>query len=189
KDSVFQVGNTIKKIPPRVVIRVYDADFFSADDFLGECILNLTSLKCGSKTPDSCKANILDAKHEGINLFTKKRIAGWWPMIAPQKQGEIRGEDLLGGKLEAEFSLITAEEAEQNPVGKAREAPQPLDEPNRPKNSFLWFLSPWKTLRYILWRSYKWTIVLSIFIFLILICLLIGLWTLPGEIMKQMTSK
>jgi hypothetical protein len=35
KDSVFQVGSTIKKIPPRIVIRVYDADFLSGDDFLG----------------------------------------------------------------------------------------------------------------------------------------------------------
>ncbi len=33
------------------------------------------------------------------------------------------------GKVEAEFSLVTAEEAEQNPVGKAREPPQPLEEP------------------------------------------------------------
>lgn len=35
KDSVFQVGSTLKKIPPRIIIRVYDADLLSADDFLG----------------------------------------------------------------------------------------------------------------------------------------------------------
>lgn len=35
KDSVFQIGNTVKKFPPRVIIRVYDADLFAADDFLG----------------------------------------------------------------------------------------------------------------------------------------------------------
>ena len=35
KDSIFQIGNTVKKIPPRIVIRVYDADLLSADDFLG----------------------------------------------------------------------------------------------------------------------------------------------------------
>jgi hypothetical protein len=33
------------------------------------------------------------------------------------------------GKVEAELGLVTAEEAEQNPVGKAREPPQPLEEP------------------------------------------------------------
>ncbi len=31
--------------------------------------------------------------------------------------------------MEAEISLVTGEEAKNNPVGKAREAPQPLDEP------------------------------------------------------------
>jgi len=35
KDYVFQIGNTLKKIPPRIIIRVYDADLLSADDFLG----------------------------------------------------------------------------------------------------------------------------------------------------------
>ncbi len=35
----------------------------------------------------------------------------------------------LKGKVEAEFSLVTAEEAEKNPMGKAREPPQPLEEP------------------------------------------------------------
>jgi len=35
KDSIFQIGNTVKKIPPRVVIRVYDADLLSGDDFFG----------------------------------------------------------------------------------------------------------------------------------------------------------
>ncbi|CAF3934843.1 unnamed protein product [Rotaria magnacalcarata] len=180
KDSVFQVGNTVKKIPPRIIIRVYDADFFSADDFLGECILNLTSFKYGAKSSKRCKADILlDPKHKGTNLFTSKRISGWWPMIAPLKPGEIRDTNLLGGKLEAEFLLVTAEEAEKSPVGKAREAPQPLEEPNRPKTSFLWFTSPWKVFRYVLWRNYKWTLLLTVVIFITLICLLIGLWTLP----------
>jgi hypothetical protein len=35
KESIFQIGNTVKKIPPRIVIRIYDADLLSADDFLG----------------------------------------------------------------------------------------------------------------------------------------------------------
>ena len=38
KDSVFQLGNTLKKIPPRLVIRIYDADLLSADDFLGSFV-------------------------------------------------------------------------------------------------------------------------------------------------------
>lgn len=36
---------------------------------------------------------------------------------------------ILKGKVEAEFHLVTAEEAEKNPVGKARKEPEPLDKP------------------------------------------------------------
>lgn len=67
-------------------------------------------------------------------------------MIAPVKSGQLPADSLLAvriefllaklrlefffqGKVEAEFSLLTAEEAERNPVGQGREAPQPLDEP------------------------------------------------------------
>ncbi|CAF2442501.1 unnamed protein product [Rotaria sp. Silwood2] len=190
KDSVFQVGNTKKKIPPRLIVRVYDADFFSADDFLGESIITLTHVPLGGKLSKKCKADILlNPKHKGINLFVHKRIAGWWPMIAPLKAGEIRDKALLGGKFEAELSLVTAEEAEKNPVGKAREAPQPLEEPNRPKTSFLWFTSPWKTLRFVIWRNFKWAIILGIVIFILVIFLLLAIWSLPGEIVNQVATK
>lgn len=33
------------------------------------------------------------------------------------------------GKVEAEFHLVTAEEAEKNPVGRARKEPEPLEKP------------------------------------------------------------
>lgn len=35
----------------------------------------------------------------------------------------------MQGKVEAEFHLVTAEEAEKNPVGKARKEPEPLEKP------------------------------------------------------------
>lgn len=35
----------------------------------------------------------------------------------------------LKGKLEAEISLVTADEASKNPVGKGRDGPQALDPP------------------------------------------------------------
>ena len=95
KDSVFQVGNTVKKVPPRICIRVYDADLLSADDFLGlmtflsshiivyigivsgESILDMTHLPIGAKASNKCRADILlDAKYQAVNLFNNKRIAG-----------------------------------------------------------------------------------------------------------------
>ena len=113
KDSVFQVGNMTKKLSPRIVIRVYDADLLLTDDFLGECVLNMTHLPIGEKSAKKWKAEILlILKHRALNLFVHKRLAGkhsrhsvysknersrigWWPMIAPLKSGEIRDESLL----------------------------------------------------------------------------------------------
>ena len=37
---------------------------------------------------------------------------------------------------------------------------------SRPKTSFLWFTSPWKTFRYVIWGNFKWTIITLIFILL-----------------------
>jgi len=36
---------------------------------------------------------------------------------------------LCQGKVEAEIELLTAEEAEQRPVGEGRNSPEPLDKP------------------------------------------------------------
>ena len=77
KDSVFQVGNITKKLPPRIVIRVCDADLLLTDDFLGECVLDMTRLPIGEKSTKKCKAEILrNSKHRALNLFVHKRLAG-----------------------------------------------------------------------------------------------------------------
>lgn len=44
--------------------------------------------------------------------------------------------------MEVEFALLTAEEAERNPVGKAREGPQPLEEPKFEEKSHFEFEGP-----------------------------------------------
>ena len=44
---------------------------------------------------------------------------------------------IVQGKVEVEFALLTAEEGERNPVGKAREGPQPLDEPKWAKRNIM----------------------------------------------------
>lgn len=49
---------------------------------------------------------------------------GWQPA---QPQGQFSAS--LQGKVEAELHLLTAEEAEKNPVGLARNEPDPLEKP------------------------------------------------------------
>ena len=45
---------------------------------------------------------------------------------------------------------------------------------SRPATSFLWFTSPFKTLKYLIWRRYKWIILLLLI--LIIVALLIGIF-------------
>lgn len=59
--------------------------------------------------------------------------------------------------------------------------PSPLPPPphRRPETSFLWFSSPYKTLKFILWRRFKWLILLFILLFLLLLFLGVFLYSFP----------
>ncbi|GCC17561.1 hypothetical protein chiPu_0021551, partial [Chiloscyllium punctatum] len=49
----------------------------------------------------------------------------------------------------------------------------------RPDTSFLWFTSPLKTLKYIVWRKFRW-VILAFLVFLILILfIVIFLYSFP----------
>uniref|UniRef100_A0A8D0AGF7 Fer-1 like family member 4 n=1 Tax=Sander lucioperca TaxID=283035 RepID=A0A8D0AGF7_SANLU len=104
------------------------------------------------------------------------------------KQEEIQYTDSMGntfllmGKVEAELQLVALEQAEANPVGRARKEPEPLDKPNRPTTSFNWFVNPLKSFIFIIWRKFK-KLIIALVIFTIL-TLFLGLiiYTLPGQI-------
>ncbi|XP_066558256.1 fer-1-like protein 4 [Amia ocellicauda] len=109
------------------------------------------------------------------------------------KRGEMKPEDIqfvdasgntyvLMGKVEAEFQLVTVEEAEKNPVGRARKEPEPLDKPNRPKTSFNWFVNPMKTCIFFIWKKYKKYIIALIVLVILTLFLFLILYTLPGQI-------
>nr|XP_031543734.1 fer-1-like protein 4 isoform X2 [Vicugna pacos] len=89
---------------------------------------------------------------------------------------------ILTGKVEAEFELLTVEEAEKRPVGKGRKEPEPLEKPNRPKTSFNWFVNPLKTFVFFIWRRYWHILVLLLLLALITVFLLLIFYTMPGQI-------
>ena len=82
--------------------------------------------------------------------------------------------------------MLTKEEAEKNPAGYGRNEPDPLDKPKRPDASFMWFLNPLKSIKYIVWHNYKWAI-LKAFVTIGLIALvLLFFYAIPGYSVKKL---
>uniref|UniRef100_A0A8C7J303 Otoferlin n=1 Tax=Oncorhynchus kisutch TaxID=8019 RepID=A0A8C7J303_ONCKI len=177
KESMFSWDETEYKIPARLTLQVWDADHFSADDFLGTVELDLNRFPRGAKTAKQCSINMVQNQAElpCISIFKQKRVKGWWPFVARDENDEME----LTGKVEAELHLMSAEEAEKSPVGLGRNEPDPLEKPNRPDTTFLWFLSPLKAIRYLVCNRYKWLIIKMIVALLLLMMLGLFLYTLP----------
>lgn len=80
------------------------------------------------------------------------------------------------------MELTTEQEAREKPVGLGQKEPNQypkLSPPNRPATSFLWFTSPWKTLKLIIWKNYKWYFISGLGILLLSIFFLLFLYTIP----------
>uniref|UniRef100_A0A8C4YEP4 C2 domain-containing protein n=1 Tax=Gopherus evgoodei TaxID=1825980 RepID=A0A8C4YEP4_9SAUR len=116
-----------------------------------------------------------------------------------KKRSSIKPEDIeftdpsgnkyiLTGKVEAEFQLLTVEEAEKNPVGLGRKEPEPLEKPNRPKTSFNWFVNPMKTFIFFIWKRYKKYIIALVIIAVVTIFLVLLLYTMPGYISEKIIN-
>uniref|UniRef100_A0A663E1U9 C2 domain-containing protein n=1 Tax=Aquila chrysaetos chrysaetos TaxID=223781 RepID=A0A663E1U9_AQUCH len=95
---------------------------------------------------------------------------------------------LLTGKVEAEFQLLTVEEAEKSPVGLGRKEPEPLEKPNRPKTSFNWFVNPMKTFVFFIWKRYKKYIIVLFIVTVLTIFLVLLIYTMPGYISEKIIN-
>uniref|UniRef100_A0AAY5F2Q0 C2 domain-containing protein n=1 Tax=Electrophorus electricus TaxID=8005 RepID=A0AAY5F2Q0_ELEEL len=173
RESLFSWDETEYKIPARLTLQVWDADHFSADDFLGAIELDLNRFLRGAKTAKQCSIDMVLNEQDlpTISIFKQKRVKGWWPFV---------------GKVEAELHLMTAEEAEKNPVGLGRNEPDPLEKPNRPDTSLVWFMNPLKSIRYFIWHNYRWLIVKTVVLLLFLLLLGLFLYSIPGYLVKKL---
>ncbi|NWU82283.1 MYOF protein, partial [Onychorhynchus coronatus] len=131
REHIWSLDKTVLKVPPKLILQVWDNDKFKADDLLGVLELDLTKLPHPGLTPRLCKAMPWEPPSirwpwcrtpaltpSPINLFRVRRVRGWWPCTV-QEDGAQR----LSGKLELSLELLTAKEAEERPVGKGREEP------------------------------------------------------------------
>uniref|UniRef100_H2RCH4 Fer-1 like family member 6 n=1 Tax=Pan troglodytes TaxID=9598 RepID=H2RCH4_PANTR len=178
RENIFSLEKMECKTPAVLVLQVWDFERLSSDDFLGTLEMNLNSFPRAAKSAKACDlAKFENASEETkISIFQQKRVRGWWPFSKSKE---------LTGKVEAEFHLVTAEEAEKNPVGKARKEPEPLAKPNRPDTSFSWFMSPFKCLYYLIWKNYKKYIIIAFILIILIIFLVLFIYTLPGAISRR----
>uniref|UniRef100_A0A3Q3G9W9 Fer-1 like family member 6 n=1 Tax=Labrus bergylta TaxID=56723 RepID=A0A3Q3G9W9_9LABR len=179
REHIFSLDKTEEKLPAILNLQVWDFETLSSDDFLGTVELDLHGFPRGAKTAKVCKVDMLTDGTEKISIFQQKRARGWWPV---SKSGE------LTGKVEAEFHLVTAEEAEKNPVGRARKEPEPLPKPNRPDTSFSWFVNPFKCFFHLIWKNYKKYIIIGLVLLITALFLALLFYTLPGAISQKIVS-
>ncbi|XP_039709686.1 fer-1-like protein 6 [Pteropus medius] len=178
RENIFSLEKMECKTPAVLVLQVWDFERLSSDDFLGSLEMNLNSFPRAAKSAKACDLTKFEnaSEESKISIFQQKRVRGWWP-FAKSKE--------LTGKVEAEFHLVTAEEAEKNPVGKARKEPEPLAKPNRPDTSFSWFVSPFKCLYHLIWKNYKKYIIIAFILIILIVFLVLFIYTLPGAISRR----
>uniref|UniRef100_A0A671LQ91 Myoferlin-like n=1 Tax=Sinocyclocheilus anshuiensis TaxID=1608454 RepID=A0A671LQ91_9TELE len=185
KEHFWNLDKTEFRIPPKLIIQVWDNDKFSLDDYLGTVELDMLHLIPPAKTPEKCSLSMLTQTGKNLtptSLFSQKSVRGWWPCAM-----EEDGKKILAGKVEMTLEVLEEKEAEERPAGKGRDEPNmnpKLDPPNRPDTSFLWFTNPCKTMKFIIWRRYKWLFIGLILLILVILFIGILLYSFPVSLFQ-----
>ncbi|XP_061619874.1 dysferlin isoform X3 [Phyllopteryx taeniolatus] len=187
KEHFWNLDKAETKLAPRLTIQVWDNDKFSFDDYLGHLVMDLNRTIRPAKSPEKCGLHLLEQPADPrASLFEQRTVKGWWPCVRDQD-----GQKLLAGKVEMSLEMVTEQEDEERPAGLGRDEPNVnphLEEPRRPETSFLWFSSPYKTMRFILWRRFKWFIVLFLVLVFILLFLGVFLYSFPNYAAMKMVG-
>lgn len=78
KDGIFGEEYEVK-LPPKLVLQLWDNDTFSRDDFLGSLTIELHKFPRGARSSKKCSLALLTPEAPTFNLFRVKRTKGWWP--------------------------------------------------------------------------------------------------------------
>ncbi|XP_051830245.1 dysferlin isoform X3 [Antechinus flavipes] len=181
KERFWNLDKTESKIPANLILQIWDNDKFSFDDYLGSLQLDLHRMPKPAKTAEKCSLDQLDDVFHPecfVSLFEQKSVRGWWPCTV-----DLEEKRTLAGKLEMTLEIVSESEHEERPAGMGRDEPNmnpKLEDPKRPDTSFLWFTSPYKTMRYIIWRRFRCFIILFIILFILLLFLGIFIYAFPN---------
>uniref|UniRef100_A0A665W534 Myoferlin n=1 Tax=Echeneis naucrates TaxID=173247 RepID=A0A665W534_ECHNA len=184
KEHFWSLDKTEFRIPPKLIVQIWDNDKFSLDDYLGSLELDLRDLVAPAKTPEKCSLGMMNvemgAPHKtehAKSLFAQQSVRGWWPCSI-----EKDGNTVLGGKVEMTLEIIKEAEADERPAGKGRDEPNmnpKLDPPKRPETSFFWFTNPCKTMKFIVWKRFRCLFIGLILLLIVVLFLAILLYSLP----------
>uniref|UniRef100_A0A3Q3A9Z4 Myoferlin n=1 Tax=Kryptolebias marmoratus TaxID=37003 RepID=A0A3Q3A9Z4_KRYMA len=185
KEHFWSLDKTEFRIPPKLILQIWDNDKFSLDDYLGVLELDLRKLVPPSKTPEKCSLKMMESRdaeapnklENAKSLFAQQSARGWWPCSI-----EKDGQKVLGGKVEMSLEIVSEADADERPAGKGRDEPNmnpKLDPPNRPETSFFWFTNPCKTMKFIVWRRFKWVFIGIVILTIVLLFIAILLYSLP----------
>uniref|UniRef100_A0A8D2N050 Myoferlin n=1 Tax=Zonotrichia albicollis TaxID=44394 RepID=A0A8D2N050_ZONAL len=194
KEHFWSLDKTEFRIPPKLIIQIWDNDKFSLDDYLGFVELDLHKTIIPAKVPEKCSIDMIPEYKEDssqkaprtASLFEQKSMKGWWPCYV-----EKDGSRILAGKVEMTLEVVNEKEAEERPAGKGRDEPNmnpKLDLPNRPDTSFLWFTNPCKTMKFIVWRRFKWLFLGLIILLILLLFVAVLLYSLPNYLSMKIVK-
>uniref|UniRef100_A0A8C7ICH1 Myoferlin n=1 Tax=Oncorhynchus kisutch TaxID=8019 RepID=A0A8C7ICH1_ONCKI len=194
KEHFWSLDKTEFRIPPKLIVQIWDNDKFSLDDYLGTVELDLRKLTPPAKVSKTCNLSmmeeVMDARPPksdlANSLFAQKSVRGWWPCVTEQD-----GKKVLGGKVEMTLEIVSEKEVDEKPAGKGRDEPNmnpKLDFPKRPDTSFFWFTNPCKTMKFIVWRRFKWLFIGLILLILVLLFVGILLYSLPNYISMKIVK-
>ncbi|XP_073345751.1 myoferlin isoform X3 [Pagrus major] len=194
KERFWSLDATEFRIPPKLIVQIWDNDKFSLDDYLGTLELDLRNLVAPAKTPEKCSLVMMDdveigAPHkteQAKSLFAQQSVRGWWPCSI-----EKDGKKALGGKVEMTLEIVSEEHADERPAGKGRDEPNmnpKLDPPKRPETSFFWFTNPCKTMKFIVWRRFRCLFIGLIILIILVLFLAILLYSLPNYISMKIVK-
>ncbi|XP_026034707.1 myoferlin-like isoform X2 [Astatotilapia calliptera] len=193
KEHFWSLDKTEFRIPPKLIVQIWDNDKFSLDDYLGTVELDLRNLVAPAKTPEKCSLDMMDnveigphKAEQNKSLFAQQSVRGWWPCSIEQD-----GKKVLGGKVEMTLEIVSEVDADERPAGKGRDEPNmnpKLDLPNRPETSFFWFTNPCKTMKFIVWRRFKWVFIGLIILIIVVLFIAILLYSLPNYISMKIVK-
>ncbi|XP_020929514.1 myoferlin isoform X4 [Sus scrofa] len=193
KEHFWSIDQTEFRLPPRLIIQIWDNDKFSLDDYLGFLELDLHHTIIPAKSPEKCNLDMIPdlkamnpLKVKTASLFEQKSMKGWWPCYVDKD-----GSRVMAGKVEMTLEVLNEKEADERPAGKGRDEPNmnpKLDPPNRPETSFLWFTNPCKTMKFIVWRRFKWVILGLLVLLIVLLFVAVLLYSLPNYLSMKIVK-